>query len=246
MLGGVISLAISLLFFAAIVGGVLFVINLFKNKDKENTFTFKTLWVGYLYLISMISLIAMLIGLSMVFRSSMSSMFGAQFAYSLSYYNQEYETKPMVDGVEANEPIPFEESYYKDQTKVMIGDKVFYYDDSQPKNDMIQGITLALSMAVLFAIHRYLSVKVEDKSKEMWNKGYVFFGLIVTSILSLFLIPTSIYQVVQYTIEGWEQALISNPYGSSTAPAEALSAMIVFVPAWLVFIYKVNRLNKDK
>ncbi len=248
MIGGVISLAISMLFFAAVVGGIIFVVNMIKNKDKEeNKFTFKTLWVGYLYLISMISLIAMLVGLSMVIRSGMASRFGIQFAYPLNYYNMEYETKPtVVDGKEISEPVPFEESYYKDQTKIEVNGEIYYYDGKQVKQDMIQGITLALSMLVLFGIHRYLSMTVKDPSVNMWNKGYVFFGLIITSILSLVLIPISIYQLVTYYVEGWQNLLSTNPYGGLTPPAEALSAMIVFVPAWLVCIFKVNKLNKGQ
>jgi len=240
MIGAIISLSIGVLMVAIVIGVVITIVNTIKNKGEKNIFQFKFLWPGYLYLISLVSLIGMLIGVSMILKSGFAKLAGPQFSYNMNYYNAVDTVDP-----EYSKPIS-EQDYYKDYDKLVVNGKTFYYDGNQTKRDMIQGLTLAFSMAILFAIHRYLTTKSDKNLSAVWNKSYIFLGLIITSLLSIILIPTSAYQTISYYVEGWTSILTKNLYSGFTPPGDALSAMIVIVPAWFVFIYKVNRLNKAK
>ncbi len=223
----------------SVIGGIIVgIVTLMKGKKGENRFTFMNLWSAYLYFMTLISLIGALIGGAMFLKSALTNVFGPQFSYQMNYYDPANSNGP--DG----KPVPFDQSFYKNQTIVVKDGKTFYFDGELKRTDMVEGLTIFLSLGLIFALHKYLSMKLEGEVVDAFKKLYLFLGLIITSIISIILIPTAIYQLISYFVYGWTN--VSNGFSTTYFPGEAIAGMILFVPTWIIFIFKMFKMNKPE
>ncbi len=236
ILGMLTGIAFAVLSVASVLGVVILVINMLKNKKKDGEFDIKMLWTGYLYVMSLLTLLIALFGGARVLKAGFSYMWGPQFSYQLN----EYDSKEITD--EFGKPTSIEDSWLKGQTEVNLEGKTYYFDETERKSDMIDGATTFLSLLILFAIHRAISLKVDEEAKggkSMWARIYNFISLLLYGILSIVVIPASIYELVKYFVEG-----TSNLTYGSPVPGASLAALIMIVPIWLIFLMRMVKMSK--
>lgn len=224
------------------IGVVVYIIVVMIKKKEDKKFSFKispkALLQIYLYAISFLTLGIAVIGLSTTIRATLSYPFGIQFSYTLQRANDLTEAQKFDTTVK---PETFQECY-QGEVQTLNGTD-FCVDTSQRKTDLINGITLFVSMSILFAIHQYAISKIEKKKILGWlHKFYTFAGLILYSIVSIIAIPTSIYQLTNYLLFEPDTSIYSTPQ----APAMAIAVTVIALPLWIYFLQKTMNLKEDK
>ena len=207
----------------AIVAVIMFIVTHVRNKDKSAVISIKFMLKTYLYLISYIALLIAAFGLTMTIKSGLSYIFRYDFSYNS--YRPLFETTP-----ESN-------------SDVIVNDGTEYYVDNDIRErELVNGITLFISMGVIFLIH-WIAAKFIDKDRlSSLYKSYLFGSLILYSILAIVIIPTSIYNLVNYLLERNKEVDIY----ARAVPGEYLAGLIVFVPLWVIYLLKVLRMHKQE
>lgn len=239
--GIVISLVA--LFIPVLIGGVIIYIivqAITKNKDGKDTkfkLSAKTLFQIYLYLISFLTLLIAVIGGATAIKAALSYQFGIPFSYTLYKGNSFAETK-MYDPTLELEKF----KVCQDGEPITIGGSDYCINYQQQTTDLVNGVTIFVSMLVLFAIHQYAISNIAQKERLQWlSKIYTFASLIVYSIIGLITIPVSIYQLTNYLITDIENYSYSTP----EAPAMAIAMVILSLPLWIYFLGKTSNLKDE-
>jgi uncharacterized phage infection (PIP) family protein YhgE len=138
----------------------------------------------------------------------------------------------MLDGT-------FQECYTGVVTK--IDGKDYCFDKESQKRDMVTGLTLSLSMAVLLAIHVIgLIYNSKTEPAEFLKKVYLFLSLGLYGIMSIVLLPASIYMLVEYAL--YTQTDLA--YYNRVIPGQPLSWVIYALPLWIYFLITVLKLRE--
>lgn len=225
-----------------VVGVVIYIIVIVsKNKNDNVKFKLssKTLLQIYLYVISFLTLGICIIGATVALRAAVSFQMDIPFTYTLQKANDMKEAVPVFE-----DDILVEETQEKcyQSDPVTYYDTEFCFDSNQRKTDLINGITLFVSMAILFLIHQYALSKIKEERKIEWlKKIYIFASLILYSIVSIIAIPTAIYQVINYLLFEMDTSMYSTP----PAPAFAIAVVLVGVPLWIYFFKETVKLKED-
>ncbi|MHC1716687.1 MAG: hypothetical protein AB9915_02255 [Candidatus Dojkabacteria bacterium] len=232
---GVLSVLLSLL---SVVGVVYFVFYLVRNKDKEIHITTDTLLKVYLYLISFITLAVAVGGAAVFLNSAFSYKYGIPFSYNLEMIN-EFNTKESSSKPVLEEEYIVPECYVGEPTEV-DGQRVCFDKETQ-KQGLVNGLTIAISMVVLFAIHKLGIYLSEKKSVLYWlKKTYTFVSLIVFSIVGVITIPIAAYQLSTYAFSRPEDITVIDP------PGLALATVIFVLPLWIYFLVSTIKLKEEK
>ena len=229
----VISALISLL---SVVGVAYFIFYLIKNKEKGIQITTDTLLKIYLYLIAFITLFVAVGGAAVFLNSAFSYKLGVPFSFKLEktndYYTDVYEkpTDPEYLGPEC----------YTGEATEIDSQKVCYDKESQ-KQGFVNGLTIAISMLILFGIHKLGIYFSEKKSILHWlKKTYTFVSLIIFSIVGVITIPVAAYQLSTYFFSRPEDITMIDP------PGLALATVIFVVPFWIYFLIGTIKLKEEK
>ena len=222
----------------AIVGTVVYmIVQSAKNKDAKFKISAKTLFQIYLYLISFLTLIIAVIGGATAIKSALSYQFGIPFSYTLYRANDFTEAK-MYDPTLTREN--FDTCYEGDP--MVFGTTEYCFNTQLPKTELINGITIFVSMVFLFAIHQFALSRIKGKERLQWlDKLYTFASLILYSIIGLVSIPTSIYQLTNFLLAETDK----NTYSTPEAPAMALAIALMSVPLWIVFLKKTSDIKEE-
>lgn len=237
---GVIFAVISLMIALLVIGVVVYIIVIMvKNKDEKVKFKLSTkaLLQVYLYVISALTLGIAVIGGSMAIKSSVSYIFGVPFSYTLQKANSYEETKAYDPTLKVED---FQDCY-TGQPETFYNED-FCFDSSMRKSDLINGITLVVSMSLLYALHRYAISKIKEKDRIDWlKKIYTFGSLILYSVISIVAIPTGIYNLTNFLV--FEPT--KNMYSTPEAPAMPLAITLIAIPLWIYFLRKTTELKED-
>ena len=239
---GILSFGVFTVIPILAVGIIIYIIvQAIKNKDKkENQFKFstKSLYQIYLYIISFLTLGIALIGGSIAIRSGLAYQFGTPFAYTL-YKGTSFEEMKMYDSTlkeETYEVCP-------DAEILKIGDSDFCVDYQQQSTDLVIGLTILLSMVILFGIHQFAISKISKKERLGWlEKLYTFASLILYSLVGLISIPASIYQLANFLIIKPENYSYSTP----EAPAMAMAIALLSLSLWIYFLLRTSHIKEEK
>lgn len=226
----------------AIAGTVIFlIVQAVKNKDKKEKgfkVTTKMLYQIYLYLISFLTLLISVIGGATAIRGALAYQFDETFSYTLYQANDFEETKRYDANLKAED---FEECY--EGEPILIEESTYCFNTQLPKTDLINGITVFVSMLILFAIHQYAISKIKKNEKLEWlNKAYTFLSLLLYSIMGLIAIPVSIYLTTSYLMTKPAEYAYSTPQ----APALALAIAVLSLPLWITYLRKTSNLKEDE
>ncbi len=232
----------------AIIGPILvfgivlyIIITMIKNNEKKTKFKLspKILLQIYLYVISFLTLAIAVIGVSLAIKASSSYYVDLPFSYTLQKANS-YEEFTKFSDPTIQDKEEFEECY-NGKTVQEYG-KDFCFDSSQRKSDLITGISLFVSMTILFIVHQYAISKIKEKDSIVWlKKLYTFLSLILYSIAGIIVIPTSIYLLTNYFLF----EITDETYSTPSAPAMALAFMIFIIPLWIYFLRKTTQLKEE-
>ena len=234
--GVVIFVVSALLSLLVAAGAIYFIFYLVKNKDKGIKITTDSLLKVYLYLISFITLLVAVGGASVFLNSALSYKFGIPFSFNLEETNVYYD-KEISEPVEKDYVQP--ECYTGELTEI-DGQKVCFSKESQ-KQGFVNGLTIAISMVILFLIHRFGIFMSEKKSVLFWlKKTYTFVSLIVFSIVGVVTIPIAAYQLSTYAFSRPEDITLIDP------PGLALSVVVFVLPIWIYFLVSTMRLQEEK
>lgn len=238
MIGIVVSL-ISMLVPVVALGVIIYIIVVVSKKKESNTkfkLSSKMLLQIYLFSLSFLTLGIAVIGGATAIKSSLSYYFDIPFSYTLQRVNT-YDPY-----LEYEKPLEGELEKCYEGTPVTYFDKEFCFDTNQRKSDLVNGITLFVSMVILFSIHRYAISRLKEKEIFGWlKKIYIFASLILYSIVSIIAIPTAIYQTTNYFL--FESG--SNMYSTPSAPATSIAVAVLSVPLWIYFLRETTKLKDD-
>lgn len=225
----IISLLVPVLF----IGGIAYIIvSLIKNKDEKNKFKITTslLLNIYLYVMSFITLLLAVFGGALAIKSGLSSIVGIPFGYTLQSLNRPVE--PDLYNEKGIYEVP--DCYIGQPTD--INGTEYCFDSQQRDKDLVNGVTLFVSMVLIFALHQFGISKLQKKYPAI-EKIYIFTSLIVYGILGVIVIPMSIYQTMNYFI-------FSEDVSSLEAPAMVIGLAVLSLPLWIGFLLK-NLKEKD-
>ncbi len=236
-MGIVIFLVIGVVFLAAVGTIIYVIINNTKNKDSKFKLSSKVFLQIYLYVISILTLAIAVVGGSTAIKAGLSYPFGIPFSYTLYRANSLEETK-------AYDKTVTEENFNvcNDGEPMVVNGDTYCFNEQKQVTDLLNGLTVFVSMIILFGIHQYALSRIRKGERVRWlYKVYTFMSLILYSIAGLISIPISIYQLTNYLIENPSL----NSYNTPVAPATAISIAVLVIPLWIVFLNKTIRI-KDK
>ncbi len=228
-----------------VVGVVIYIIvAVSKNKNGNTKFKLssKILLQIYLYIISFLTLGVAVIGGSIAIKASTSFLLDIPFSYTLQRSNSYMDGKETVPIYDLGSPTKEIQAECYQGDPITFHGMDFCFDSNQRKTDLINGISLFLSMIILFLIHQYAISKIGDEKIISWlRKIYTFGSLILYSIVSIVAIPTAIFQATNYILFETN----TNVYSTPNAPAIALAVVLLAVPLWIIFLKETVKLKED-
>lgn len=234
---GFISIFLFIIPILFVIGIIICIIVLVKKNQINSNFkiTSHTLLQFYLYLISFITLGVLVIGAGLTAKALLSYKVSIPFSYTLYKSNSEEDAIKLEDVKEEE----FKECYEGEPIDV-YGSK-FCFNKSLRKTELITGITLFISMSILFSIHQFALSKIKKENRILWlKKTYTFLSLILYSIVGLITIPTSIYLITNFLLFEPTKDIYSTP----TSPAMTCSIMIISIPLWIYFLNRTIQLKE--
>ena len=233
-MGLIILFLFPLTFFLAIGVLIYIIINMKKEQKTPNLkISSHTLLQLYLYLISFITLGVLVIGIGLTSTGSLSSKISIPFSYTLSTANKE------KDSIDYRDSEEFQECYSGEVMRFYNED--FCFDKSERKTELVTGISLIVSMSLLFGMHRYAISRISKQKSIVWiKKAYLFFSLLLYSLLTIILIPLTIYLLTSFFL--FEPS--PDMYYSPSAPAMSTATMITTIPLWIYFLKKTTELKE--
>jgi hypothetical protein len=233
LLGVFTYVGVPLLLVVLVVGVFIY---LFKGREKGAELDPKVLLRIYLYLVLFITLPLAAIGGALTTSVALSSVFGLQFSYNL----QPVYAEPIPAGSETGKP-DYEQCYGVD--KVEVNGKKYCFDTDQPKKDLVTGISLFATMSILFAVHRYgLSIVNKKDAPQTMHRMYQFLTLGIFGLISVIMIPVSIYQLANYLLFPIEDAAAYQ----AIVPGQSLGIVLFFTPIWLYKLIGMIRVKDSK
>ena len=234
---GIIIFLVFAVVLITIVGTIIYVIiNNVKNKDSKFKLSSKVFLQIYLYVISLLTLAIAVAGGVSAIRAGLSYSFGIPFSYTL------YQTTSF-DEVKKYDQAITEEDFQvcNEGDPIVIDENTFCFDEQRQITDLVNGITVFVSMLILFGIHQYALSRIKKGDRIKWlHKVYIFMSLILYSIVGLISIPISIYQLTNYLLES------SSTYNTPEAPAMALAVVVLTLPLWILFLNKTIHLKEKE
>ncbi|MGI6423415.1 MAG: hypothetical protein ACOX0X_02270 [Candidatus Dojkabacteria bacterium] len=226
---------------ATVVGAIVYIIvQSIKAKESSKAGEFKVttrlLFQTYLYLILFLSMIIGIVGATIAIRAALSYKFDVPFSYSL-YQAEVFEDAKLYDPT--LKPEEFKECHTGEP--VVYKGSTYCFDTEIQKTDLINGITVFVSMVILFAMHQFALSRIKSKDRYLWlNKVYLFVSLIVYSVIGLITIPIATYQLTNYILSTNKEILSSTP----EAPALALALVALTIPLWILFLKRTATLKE--
>ena len=237
---GIIFFIISTIFGVLFTAGVIYlIVHLVQKKDEKINLKTNTLLHIYLYVISFVTLAIAVVGTVIFLNAAASYKFGIPFSYQV----YELITTEPIDKITGEIDITnsnIEPTCYQGELMEIAGQKTCF-DTTKQKNGIVNGITLTISMLILFAIHRLTLLSLEKKEIIMWlKKAYCFISLIMYSALGIVSIPVSIYLLINYVYFKPENV------HKIEAPGGVISLALVSIPLWIVFLISTLKLRKTE
>lgn len=214
---------------AAIIGLLVWFI---LHKDKQ-VFTFRLFLTAYFYIVSALSLLAIVFGGASVTKALLSDAFGRSFSY-YSYEDTVSMPEPGVTEDKSQAVISeSEQQKIKQQQQATI--------EAEYKDDIFTGVSLMVVGLLFMLVHTFGWMKLEpakDRRQSVLYKGYIMMQLAIYSVGTLISLPVAISQSLRYWLDGSQNG--------SLQPGEMLAVAIWVTPVWLVFIaWTMRVLHKE-
>ncbi|MEE9202562.1 MAG: DUF5671 domain-containing protein [Dehalococcoidia bacterium] len=217
------------------IGGVVFVIFRLRTGQGLNI-SWRSLFLVYFYLMTVISLLVMVGGLSNLVRAGMGVALGKEFSYHASRYMVKAPPPPVRVGErvptpeEPEEPTPEEQEAERQKGL-----------DRSFQEGLLNGLSFTIVGGIIWGAHLYGRRRLEREQEEgEWlHRLYVIALLLTFGILTLTSLPQAVFDTLRYYII--EQA--PEFYGP---PGDRLSTGIVALPLWLYYLWGTFRLVRGR
>jgi hypothetical protein len=223
-----LPIGISILVLGFFIATIILIVEFLRKKSGLD-FSVSSVLRIYLYAMSSITLFAAISGSILSAAALFSFAGGYQFSYQVR------EAQPF--GVDNGTP-----ASCFDGELIDIDGSDYCVDVDQRRSDIITGITLFVSMIILFAVHRGAALYLDHhQPAQLLGRIYLFISLSLYSVLGVITIPASIYNTVNYLL------LPAENLGSydSPIPGPSLAAALIIVPLWLIYVFMTVRASRD-
>ena len=225
MLGFVVAILILLGLVAAIGVAISFVLRV--RSGETVSFPLRLLFRAYLYLISIVSIVILMVGLSGLVQAGLGTALGKEFSYSPSFKSSAVlrpvspEERPLSPGEGLVEPALDEKLTGREEGL-----------DRALKEGILNGLSFTLVGGVVLGLHLWgrRRLESEEERSSMLNRSYLILLLVIFSIAALIALPSAVFDTLQYYI------LDSGDEFRQGRPGSRLAAAIVTVPAWAYFL----------
>lgn len=173
----------------------------------------------YLYLASLVSVLVLAFGLSLVGTGLLGAV-APEFTYGSP---PPFRERPVPPPEAAPPPGAVEKPAHPSPEEL---------NDRRTRESLLQGITMGLAGALFWAVHWYGRRRVETDADRasVLRRTYFLVGTAIFGIASIILVPTAVYSVLRYF-------LIPVPSGEfRQGVGENLASAVVVVPVWLAYL----------
>jgi len=209
----------------------------FLRPENKNKFSTKHLWVAYLYVMCLLSLVFAILGGSKILKHLTGTYISYEFSYQLveDYYSSAINSSDSLDQRERERLKDDYEKFLSEHSVVEKNGRRYYKNNYEVRKDLIIGLSLFFPLILIFLVH-YLLLKKQLRKKQtdfsMLSKLYNFISLLLYGICSTLFLPASIYRIMQY--------LLDTRVGNDP-PGEFISLSVFTLPIWIYFIFKVSK-----
>ncbi|MBI2908151.1 MAG: hypothetical protein HYX92_10930 [Chloroflexi bacterium] len=192
----------------------------------------RSLLVFYFYLVTVVSLIVTLVGVSVLVKAGLGAVLGPTFSYYRPPLVKPAVPPPALNGrpVPPMPPQPMEEEQRMRQQREI---------ENNLRSDLLQGGTAAFIGGLVWLAHVYGRRRIEtdeERRESMLNRAYLFLVLAVSSIVGIISAAQGIYETLRfYLIQPLDQ------YAYQAPPGGMLATAIVFVPVWAYYLSTLAR-----
>ena len=183
------------------------------------SFPLRLLFRSYLYLISIVSIVILVIGLSALVQAGLGATLGKEFSYRPSF--TAVEPRPATPEEKPEEPAL--------DLKVTGREEGL---DRALKEGILNGLSFAIVGGAVLGLHLWGRRRLESEEERsgMLNRGYLILLLVIFSVAALVALPSAVFDTLQYYI------LDSGDEFRQGRPGSRLATAIVTVPAWAYFL----------
>ena len=211
-----------LLGLAAAVGGVIYYV-IRARSGEAVSFPLRLLFRAYLYIISIISIVILVVGGASLVRAGLGATLGKEFSYSSAYIK--FVPRPVVPEETPKELTPEEE-----EVQLESGlDRAF-------KEGILDGLSSIVVGALVLGLHMWgrRRLESEEDRTSMLNRVYLILLLVIFGIVALTALPMAINDTLRYYILDLDEF-------SRVVPGSRLAMAIVTVPVWAYYLYATLR-----
>jgi hypothetical protein len=200
-----------------------------RGSRADDAFTSRNLLRAYLRVAYMVSLLVFLIGAVNVFTAGFAAAFGHDFSYQAPYLTSAPACPPPASSSQVDQ------NAYQQCLKSRNSSPPQEPPDTKSQDDLIRGLSLAVTGIVLGAGHR-LGQRAIETPAERRDSGLARMEMLVFTIAfglaTIVALPVAAYSVLRHVILGAQAAA----NGTTDSPGAALAAAVVFLPAWLYYL----------
>jgi hypothetical protein len=224
----VIMLAVVIALAAMIAVGVYLALKARSGAPIE--LSFRTVLVGYFYLMAFVSFLFLAAGVTSLLKAGMGETFGRSFSYLVPGENMPLETPYGPAGAAQLSP---DEIRQREARRV----------EQQLRNDLVQGGTAVVLGAILWPLHvwgRRRFAAAGDPLDHFLGRFFFVTPLVVYSLVGVATLMLAVFQILSFVLIPARGAAYQD------APGAALATAIVFVPLWAAYILRGARLSRPQ
>ncbi len=199
----------------------------------QHAFNFKTVFLAYFYVVSIISLLAIVMGGATVGKAILSDIFGRDFSYQTSNFAV---AEPMPDPAQSTE-----EAGLITKNAQVIADQNKQHTETLYQDDLLNGVSM-LAVGLIFLVTHVLGWRTLDSAPKRQSsflfRAYIFAQLGLYSLTTLIALPAALSELLRF----WLQS--SEATSTPPAPGQMVALAILVLPLWLFFVWRTISLAK--
>ena len=193
--------------------------------------SFRTIALAYCYLMSAVSLLVLVIGLSMGVKAGLSDVLGRGFSYYVTTEERmmpvpEDKADPSAPRRMEMQPIPLEE---RERNARQV--------ERHYREDLIASITMVVVGGIVWVVHTFgrRRLKAEDALDDFLSKSFATIMLVIFGLVGMVSLTMGINELLRYYLIEPDQ------FSRRQSPGDAVSTALVFVPIWFYYVLTTLR-----
>lgn len=206
--------ALMLVAIVAAVGAVVYIV-LRLRSGEPMVFPTRLMFRIYLYLITLVSLVTLLTGISDLAQAGLGAALGKEFSYNPSFVAA---PRPLPDGTE---PEDFEKRLAESEAGL----------ERAMKEGLLDGISLTIVGALVLGLHVWGRTRLEtvEERQDILHRIYLIVMLAIFGVVTLVALPTATFETLRFYILEADQS-------RGTRPGGPLATAIVTLPVWVYYL----------